>query len=173
LKYIKYSKELLEPIVSKSKSIADVIRALGLVEKGGNYRTIARNIDKFSIDASHFTGQGWAKGRSKSSCSIVAGVARSITKHSIENSLKYGTSVSSRTLYRLVKEAGLIEECARCGLGTEWNSKPIRLQVDHINGNSYDNQIRNLRFLCPNCHTQTSTFGNKNKHRYRSEEIVD
>jgi hypothetical protein len=38
---------------------------------------------------------------------------------------------------------------------------PLTLQLDHINGISNDNRIENLRILCPNCHTQTHTFGRK------------
>ena len=41
--------------------------------------------------------------------------------------------------------------------------KKIVLQLDHINGINTDNTIKNLRFLCPNCHSQTPTFGNKNR----------
>lgn len=53
--------------------------------------------------------------------------------------------------------------CEKCGLGNEWQGEPITLQVDHISGDPYDNSPSNLRLLCPNCHSQTSTFGSKNK----------
>lgn len=52
--------------------------------------------------------------------------------------------------------------CSCCGI-TEWNNKPITLQVDHKDGNASNNHPENLRLLCPNCHSQTSTWGAKNK----------
>lgn len=52
--------------------------------------------------------------------------------------------------------------CARCGIDS-YNGLPITLQVDHIDGNAGNNLPSNLRLLCPNCHSQTETFGGKNK----------
>ena len=33
--------------------------------------------------------------------------------------------------------------------------------MDHINGINNDNTLENLRFLCPNCHSQTLTYAGK------------
>lgn len=52
--------------------------------------------------------------------------------------------------------------CVVCGL-REWLGKPIQLFVDHINGNSEDNRLDNLRLICPNCDAQTPTYMGKNK----------
>lgn len=53
-------------------------------------------------------------------------------------------------------------KCAICGL-TEWQGKNLSLELDHINGINNDNRLENLRFLCPNCHSQTVTYGSKNQ----------
>lgn len=52
--------------------------------------------------------------------------------------------------------------CSMCGMLPEWNGKPLVFQVDHINGNNSDDSWDNLRLLCPNCHSQTDTFGGRN-----------
>lgn len=55
------------------------------------------------------------------------------------------------------------EKCEHCGIGSEWNGKPLTLQMDHIDGNSDNNTLDNLQILCPNCHTQTHTWCGRNK----------
>ena len=53
-------------------------------------------------------------------------------------------------------------KCSCCGI-TDWNNNPISLEVDHIDGNPYNDVSDNLRFICPNCHSQTPTYKAKNK----------
>ena len=49
-----------------------------------------------------------------------------------------------------------------------FGNKKLSLQLDHIDGDSDNNKLHNLRLLCPNCHSQTSTFGNAGKgNRYK------
>jgi DNA-binding transcriptional ArsR family regulator len=61
--------------------------------------------------------------------------------------------------------AGLkTERCENCGL-VEWRGEPISLQLHHVNGDGLDNRLENLLLLCPNCHSQTDTWGGRNKAR--------
>ncbi len=62
---------------------------------------------------------------------------------------------------RLIGAGILVNECDDCGL-SEWRGKPISIQIDHRNGVRDDHRIENLRMLCPNCHSQTGTFGARN-----------
>lgn len=65
----------------------------------------------------------------------------------------------------LARLNGYVCEC--CGI-SEWNSKEITLQVDHINGLANDNSLENLRLICPNCHSQSDTFSGRNKGQGRA-----
>lgn len=65
--------------------------------------------------------------------------------------------------------------CWECGI-TSWNNKPIVLELDHIDGNSDNNNEDNLSLLCPNCHSQTTTYKGKNKgngRHYRKVRYQD
>ena len=53
-------------------------------------------------------------------------------------------------------------KCSECDLMNKWNKKELLLELDHIDGNKNNNIKENLRWLCPNCHSQTSTFRSKN-----------
>ena len=66
--------------------------------------------------------------------------------------------------------------CEQCGIN-EWNGKHLSFELDHIDGNNYNNSLDNLRFLCPNCHSQTDTFRGRNvntgKKRVSDEDLMN
>lgn len=76
----------------------------------------------------------------------------------VENSTARSTYVRKR----LIDEGVLEERCVKCKIGPVWCGEPITLQLDHINGDSTDNRLENLRILCPNCHSQTDTYCGRN-----------
>lgn len=67
---------------------------------------------------------------------------------------------TSKLSIRLVKEGVKEYKCETCGI-TDYNNKPISLELNHINGDNSDHSLSNLQLLCPNCHSQTPTFRNK------------
>jgi hypothetical protein len=52
--------------------------------------------------------------------------------------------------------------CEECGI-SDWLGKPISMEVDHIDGDTNNNDLSNLKVLCPNCHSQTPTWRRKKK----------
>lgn len=77
------------------------------------------------------------------------------------------TSRSRGSIKRRLLEAGILQNiCQQCGLDA-WHGQPISMHLDHINGVRNDHRLANLRMLCPNCHSQTPTYGGKNAKRRR------
>lgn len=152
----KYSREQFVEAWLNSTSIAQVARKLGCNTTGGGYITLKMAARELGLDDGHMTGQGWNVGWKSNPATERETLLSDIL---VENS-KYTTMW--RLKRRLLREGMLEYRCYLCGL-TEWNGKPITLQLDHINGVHLDHRIQNLRLLCPNCHSQTETFAGRNK----------
>ncbi len=69
-------------------------------------------------------------------------------------------------LQRALNESGVPYVCAWCGLHAVWRDRPLTLEIDHIDGDFHNNEIENLRFLCPNCHRQTENFAGRSSGKY-------
>jgi len=146
----KYSDELLARAVAQSESFASVIRYLGLRQAGGTQAHIARRIRAAGIDTSHFTRQAHNRGKPS---------PFRLHPEQVLRVLPAGSGrVKAPQLRRALMAVGVPEQCVECGCGPEWRGKPLRLVIDHENGDWMDNRQENLRFLCPNCHAQTATW---------------
>jgi 5-methylcytosine-specific restriction endonuclease McrA len=150
----KYTKEQFETAVKQAKSIREVLLTLQLDPKGGgSYRSFYNAIKEWEIDISHFVGQASNKGRTFS------------PKRDVKDYLTNKQPIQSYPLKRrLIKDRILIEECSVCKL-TIWNNQTIPLELDHIDGNHLNNELSNLRLICPNCHAQTNNHAGKNKKK--------
>lgn len=67
---------------------------------------------------------------------------------------------------RILQNKILEYRCSLCNIDDNWNNNKLTLQLDHINGINNDHRLSNLRFLCPNCHSQQETYAGKNKGRF-------
>jgi 5-methylcytosine-specific restriction endonuclease McrA len=84
--------------------------------------------------------------------------------------VKHNKKVDNGTLKKIILRDNLLTyKCAECTIESTYNGKPLTLQLDHIDGNNGNNELSNLRFLCPNCHSQTETFGARNKKRKKTK----
>ena len=134
------------PVVVSSTSIAECLRKLGLKPGGGTHYRIKKRVEKLGLDTSHFRGL-------KASCGQKSN-ANKVPWPEILVLREGGCRQKAHRLRRALLESGRSYECEKCGID-EWCGEPLRLQVDHINENFCDDRAKNLRFLCPNCHSQT------------------
>jgi hypothetical protein len=145
----KYTDEKIIGAVKISRSFNEVLKTLGGGKSGSVYMHIKKRILNIGADISHFNPH-WNKknrgGKNKKTLSEIL-ILR-----------KDGNREKSERLKNSLIKSGVEYKCNICGI-KEWCGKNIVLHVDHKNGINYDNRIFNLRFLCPNCHSQTKNFG--------------
>ncbi|MFI2374100.1 HNH endonuclease [Streptomyces sp. NPDC018964] len=139
----------LRSAVAETISIAGALDALGR-SNNGRLRALFRQwVAEDGIDTSHFLGQAHQRGRTSSTIKRAKDILI----------LRDGTRRTKTTLLRrALRDVGVPQECARCGVAPEWLGKPMTLEVDHISGNWSDDRRENLRLLCPNCHAITATW---------------
>lgn len=145
---MKYTKDVLEPLVKDSLSIAEVCKKLNKPSHGYFHTHISGCIKKFNIDISHFLGQ-----RANSGKYHKGGYKKTVWQDYLVNG-KFSFRSTARKLRKCLLEFGREYKCEKCGNNGMWLNKRLTLQVDHINNNPIDNRPENLMFLCPNCHAQ-------------------
>ena len=151
-----FTDDQFKKAVKDNLSIAKVLKELKLQPAGSNYKTVHFLVKKFSLDTSHWSGQGYLLGKNHT-----WGKERPLNTILIKDS---DFMQSFKIKNKLIKNNILEAICSMCNL-EHWLNNPIPLELDHINGVSNDNRIENLRLLCPNCHSLTPTYRGKNKNR--------
>jgi len=146
---IKHSKqaqltvEQVTAAASSCSSITATIKALGLQPIGSNFTRVSSFMETHNITT-------LPREKSKNFPDELVYV---------ENS----TYDRGQLSQRVQRDGWLPYACDVCANVGEWMNQPLKLHIDHINGNSTDHRKENLRWLCPNCHTQTPTFAGRNQ----------
>jgi 5-methylcytosine-specific restriction endonuclease McrA len=143
--------------VSVSKSSSQVLKSLGLKTNSGNFDTLNKYLRVYKIGIEHFD-------RKEIFLNNLENHRKKILLKP-ENVLIEESLCRQANLRLLIKREKLLKYECVCGISGLWQGKEINLQLDHINGINNDNRIENLRYLCPNCHSQTLSFSGRNRKK--------
>ena len=156
-KYENFSVEELELMCAQSTSYRELAEKIGYAPNGGSsIKTMKEMVEEYSLDTSHFTGQGHKKNIGK-------------FRTPIEKYLNNEVEISSHKLrLRLIAEGYFEKKCCCCGL-THWLGEEIPLELHHKDGNKKNNSLDNLELRCPNCHYFTETYKIKNWSNHNCE----
>ncbi|HWQ99705.1 MAG TPA: HNH endonuclease [Candidatus Methylomirabilis sp.] len=149
----KWKQSDLSDAVKTSRSIRQVLVKLGLRQAGGNYAQIKKYIRLMRISTAHFLGTGWSRGL-KLVRSPVIPLDAILRKDSDYQSFK----LKKRLFASKLKNPA----CEECGWDEVSPDGRLPLELDHMNGDSHDNRLENLRVLCPNCHSLKPTHRGRN-----------
>jgi hypothetical protein len=137
-------------LVDSSRNYRDLARKLCWTPHNRTVIKLKRIITRLGLSTSHFTGNCWNKG-------IKGSAPR---KYKTEEVFCLNSPISK--IDRYYRKVFPEQICSVCSI-TDWLEKPITMHVDHKSGDRTDNRFENLRYLCPNCHQQTDTWGGKKR----------
>ena len=145
-----FSKEEIITFVNESKNHRDVLLKMGRSANSGSNRILlTQYIQDNVIDTSHFETQ----------------------KYTDEEVFVKNSPVGQSVLKRRYQKGKYSEyKCAICGQEPTWRGQPLTLILDHINGDGADNELSNLRWICPNCDRQLPTYGAKTEEKFKCSE---
>ena len=153
-------KQEFQELLDASDGIVDVLRKLNLDPYNGNHKTIHARVEEDGLNLDKLNSNRIIATSKRMVC---------VAKLSDEEVFCEKSSYCRQHLKNRFLDK-VKYECCECKVGDIYNGKSITLQLDHINGINDDNRIENLRLLCPNCHSQTTTYSGK---RLKKEQIKE
>jgi 5-methylcytosine-specific restriction endonuclease McrA len=146
------TKNQMEDVLLKSKSMREVILSFDLSPNGSSgYRNIKNKIVNLGLEIPKYNYHGEGYKKLRHSDDIVFCENSTFPRHKLKE--------------RIIKEKLIQYKCEFCDNDGNWKEKKLSLHIDHKNGVNNDNRMENLRFLCPNCHSQTNTYSGKNNKK--------
>ena len=142
-KWRKFTRQEIEKFVQDSDGFASLADKLGYSTTSGSYlATLKSMTEELDLDTSHFQGQAWNKNNFD------------YTRFRQGIVIKTSQAVPALSYVRG-------HCCERCNK-EEWLGQPIPLEVHHEDGDPLNNEMDNLKLLCPNCHALTENYRGKN-----------
>jgi len=143
-------------LLNTSSSFVEILVKVGLDPYNGNHKTLNQRIKEENFNVSILE-----KNRKLNRKNHMKSLAER-KSYSLEEILVENSTFSRKNLKSKLLENNLLSyRCSICNNEGEWLEKKLSLHLDHINGINNDNRLKNLRFLCPNCHSQTDTYSGK------------
>lgn len=166
-KWEQYTKEELQDMCSRSHSLTEFGRLMGYCSHGIKGIGAAKEvIQKYNLDHSSIvTYDNVINGENPNKGKI------DFSKFQKTTNINFSSSKKESIKKNLISLRGYKCEC--CGL-EEWQGKLISLELHHIDGDRYNNELNNLQLLCPNCHSQTPNYRGKGtiKQKVTDDELA-
>jgi Bacterial regulatory proteins, luxR family len=175
------TREHVARLLAQGQSIAEIARTLALSKGTVSYHArglgfapdprFARRYDWTAIRTYYEQGHTVAECRERFGFDMSSwaealhrgDIVRLTPRQKLEAYAQSGRSLPRASVKRLLVDAGLKrEQCERCGID-EWRGRRLTIALHHVNGDPGDNRPENIRFLCPNCHSQTENYGGRNR----------
>ncbi len=138
---MKYTKDLLEPLIKSSTTMSEVVRKLGHRTDTGFVTYLKKVAKKLNIDTNHF--------KSKNEQTYLRSANRRNLEDYYSNKFPIG---SDKLKKRLFRENVKNKTCEKCGI-SKWLNEELTFHLHHIDLNHANNNLNNLMIVCPNCHS--------------------